>query len=84
MTAAQLREVFARLAAAGHWADGDPQVIIVMDAGYNVARLAWLLADLPVMLVARVRADRVSYRPAPPRHRGWPGAGPARRPGQVR
>ena len=73
VTAAQLREVFARPAAAGQWADGDPQVIIVMDAGYNVARLGRLLADLPVVLVARVRADRVSYRPAPPEAPGLAG-----------
>lgn len=32
-----------------------------------MTRLAWLLADLPVTLVARVRSDRVFYRPAPAR-----------------
>jgi hypothetical protein len=73
VTAGQLREVVARLAAAGRWAGGDPQIVIVMDAGYNVARLAWLLADLPVVLVARVRSDRVFYRPAPPRAPGLAG-----------
>jgi DDE superfamily endonuclease len=73
VTAAQLREVFVRLAAAGHWADGDPPVIIAMDAGYHVTRLAWLLADLPVVLVARVRSDRVYWRAAPPKARGVSG-----------
>jgi len=76
VTAAQLREVFARLAAAGQWADGDPAIIIVMDAGYNVARLAHLLADLPAVLVARVRADRVFYRPGPPKAPGLAGRRP--------
>ena len=76
VTAAQLREVVVRLAAAGHWAAGDPQIIIVMDAGYNVARLAHLLAGLPVVLVARVRSDRVFYRPAPPKTPGLAGRRP--------
>ena len=66
LAAAQLREVAGRLIAAGQWEDGDPDIVIAMDAGYNVTRLAWLLADLPVVLVARVRADRVFYAdPAP-------------------
>jgi len=74
VTAAQLRGVVERLAAAGHWKDGDPRIIIAVDAGYNATRLAWLLAGLPVVLVARVRADRVYYRP--------PQAGP-RAPGRA-
>jgi hypothetical protein len=45
VTAGQLWEVFARLEAAGHWAEGDPPVLVAMDAGYNVTRLAWLLAS---------------------------------------
>jgi DDE superfamily endonuclease len=65
VTAAQLRGVVERLAAAGHWKDGDPRIIIAMDAGYNATRLAWLLAGLPVVLVARVRSDRVYYGPPP-------------------
>ena len=73
MTAAQLREAVTRLAAAGHWKDGDPDIIIVMDSGYSGTRLAWLLADLPVILVARVRPDRVFYGPPPPRAPGVPG-----------
>lgn len=49
-----------------------------MDVGYDVTRLAWLLADLPVILLGRLRSDRVFYGPAgkrkgptkgrPPRH----------------
>jgi hypothetical protein len=70
VTAAQLREVVGRLVAAGHWRDGDPRVIIVMDSGYSPVRLAWLLADLPVTVVARVRSDRVFYGSAPGRVAG--------------
>ena len=73
VTAAQLREVFTRLEAAGHWAAGDPAVIIAMDAGYSPTRLAHLLAGLPVIVVARVRSDRVYARAAPPKARGVSG-----------
>jgi hypothetical protein len=66
VTAAQLREVAGRLAAAGAWREGDPDIIVVLDAGYDVTRLAWLLADLPVVLCARLRSNRVFYAvPAP-------------------
>ena len=73
VTAAQLREVVARLIAAGHWKPGDQRIIIVMDAGYSAARLAFLLAGLPVVLVVRVRSDRVYYRPPRPRAPGVAG-----------
>ena len=73
VTAAQLREVVTRLTAAGHWKDGDPRIIIVMDAGYSAARLAFLLEDLPVVLVVRVRSDRVFCRPPRPRAPGVAG-----------
>lgn len=66
VTAAQLRDVVSRLIAAGHWRPGDPQVWVVMDAGYDAARIAWLLRDLPVRVLARLRSDRVLRRPAPP------------------
>src|SRR5206468_1753132 len=49
---------------------------VMLDAGYDVCRLAFLLADLPVHLVGRIRADRVMLGPAPPpgsdRHGGRP------------
>ncbi|MDP9428071.1 MAG: transposase, partial [Actinomycetota bacterium] len=59
LTAAQLRAVVARLTAAGHWPAGDPPIMVVLDAGYDVCRLAFGLADLPVHLIGRIRADRV-------------------------
>ena len=70
VTAAQVREVITRLIDAGHWRDGDPAILVVFDAGYDVTRLAWLLADLPAELLGRLRSDRVMQLPAPPR---WPG-----------
>ena len=47
VTAAQVREVAERIIAAGHWRDGDPDILVVFDAGYDLTRLAWLLAGLP-------------------------------------
>jgi hypothetical protein len=70
VTAAQVREVVTRLSAAGHWQAGDPDMLIVFDAGYDVTRLAWQLADLPVELAGRLRSDRVLYFPAPPGNGG--------------
>ncbi len=71
VTAAQVREVVTRLIGAGHWSEGDPRILVVFDAGYDVTRLAWLLADLPVDLLGR--SDRVMQLPAPPRRPGTTG-----------
>lgn len=78
MTATQLRTVISDLTSAGHHRAGDPDILVVMDAGYDVVRLAWLLDDLPVTVIARLRSDRVFHAPAgarrgptkgrPPRH----------------
>jgi len=65
VTAGQLREVVTRLIEAGHWTPGDLPVRLVMDAGYDVTRLTHLLADLPVVLTGRVRADRIMLGQAP-------------------
>lgn len=40
---------------------------IVADAGYDVMRLSYLLRDLPVEIIGRLRSDRVMRRPAPTR-----------------
>jgi hypothetical protein len=73
VTAAQLRQVAERIIAAGHWRDGDPDILVVFDAGYDLTRLAWLLRDLPVEVPGRLRSDRVMYLPAPPRQPGTSG-----------
>lgn len=70
MTADQLRCMVQRLVAAGHWADGDLDILIVMDAGYDVTRLAFVLADLPVEVPGRIRSDRLLRLPKPPRMPG--------------
>jgi hypothetical protein len=78
ITAAQLKAVVERLIAAGQWTSGDSDITIVMDAGYDVTRLAWVLRDLPVELVGRIRGDRVMRCPAPSReefHRAHPRGG---------
>ncbi|MFJ1936845.1 transposase [Kitasatospora sp. NPDC088160] len=67
VTAAQLRYLVGRLIAAGQWSPDDPPMLIVADAGYDVMRLAWLLRDLPVEILGRLRSDRVMRRPAPTR-----------------
>ncbi len=73
VTAAQVREVVIRLIEAGHWRQGDQPVLVVFDAGYDVTRLSYLLADLPVELLGRLRSDRVMQLPAPPRQPGTVG-----------
>src|SRR5699024_2363585 len=65
VTAAQLRELVELLVATGAHQRGDPDILVVFDAGYDVTRLAHLLADLPVQLLGRLRSDRVFRFPAP-------------------
>ncbi|GHI75424.1 hypothetical protein Sspor_09850 [Streptomyces spororaveus] len=76
ITADQLRGVAERLIAAGQWQAGDPAIVIVCDAGYDATHLAWVLRDLPVELVGRVRSDRVMRLPKPPRMHGVNGLPP--------
>jgi hypothetical protein len=76
VTAEQLRGVIGRLLAAGQWRDGDPPILVVTDAGYDVTRLAFVLADLPVELLGRIRSDRVLRLPKPPRLPGATGRPP--------
>lgn len=73
VTAAQVREVVERLRQAGQHRDGDPDILLVFDAGYDVTRLAHLLADLPVELLGRVRSDRMFVFPPLPRQPGTAG-----------
>jgi hypothetical protein len=70
VTAGQLREVVGRLRTAGHWSDGDPDVLVVFDVGYDVTRLAFGLSDPPVEVLGRMRSDRVLQLPAPARASG--------------
>jgi hypothetical protein len=90
VTAAQVRDVIIRLIDAGHWREGDPEILVIFDAGYDLARLVCLLAGLPAQVLGRLRSDRVMQLPAPPRQPAtragpastagnWPS--PTRRPG---
>jgi hypothetical protein len=67
VTTRQIRDVVQRLIASHHWREGDPEVLVVLDAGYDTPRIAYLLEDLPVHVLGRMRSDRVLRRPAPPR-----------------
>lgn len=78
VTAAQLREVVNRLVSAGHWKPGDPEILIVMDSGYDVAYLSHVLKDLPVVLLGRLRSDRVMLRDPGPARSGPKGGRPRR------
>ncbi|MFE2638281.1 transposase [Streptomyces scopuliridis] len=78
VTASQLRDVIARLTIAGHCLPGDPEILIVMDSGYDVAYLSHVLADLPAVLVGRLRSDRVMLRDAGPARSGPMGGRPRR------
>ncbi|MGW7199104.1 hypothetical protein [Streptomyces chryseus] len=66
-------EVVERLIAADQWADGDPEILVVLDAGFDAPRIAHFLADLPVQILGRA--------PIGPRHarlaqvRFWPRTG---------
>lgn len=75
VAAAQLRAVVEQLIAAGHWREGDPEIWIVGDTGYDGPRLTFLLTDLPVRVLVRVRSDRVMAFPAAPRRAGTVGRG---------
>jgi hypothetical protein len=73
ITVGQIREVVERLIAAGQWHDGDPEILVVLDAGYDAPRIAHLLGKLPVEILGRMRSDRVLYRPTPERVPGTAG-----------
>ncbi len=76
VTAEQLRAVVERLVAAEHWQAGDPDILVVMDAGYDVTRLAYVREDLPVEVLGRIRSDRVLRLPKPHRMPGTNGRPP--------
>jgi hypothetical protein len=76
VTTGQISDVVERLIVAGQWREGDPEILVVMDAGYDAPRIAHLLADLPVQILGRMRSDRVLRRSTPPRLPGTSGRPP--------
>jgi hypothetical protein len=77
VTADQVSGVVDRLREAGQWVPGDPPILMVFDAGYDLTRLAWLLREVPVIVAGRVKSDRVFHLPVPARVPGQIGR-PAR------
>lgn len=65
VTAVQVRRVVEDLIAGGRWHEGDPDILVVCDAGYDAPRMAHLLDGLPVEILGRMRSDRVMRRPTP-------------------
>ncbi|MGW6705216.1 NF041680 family putative transposase [Streptomyces sp. NPDC054956] len=65
VTAVQVRRVVEDMIAGGRWCEGDPDILVVYDAGYDAPRMAYLLDGLPVEVLGRMRSDRVVRRPAP-------------------
>jgi hypothetical protein len=78
LTAGQVRALVGRLRTVGQHHDGDPDILVVFDAGYDVCRLAFLLADLPVEVLGRIRSDRVLCAPAAAAAAGGRGGRPPR------
>jgi len=76
VTEAQVRALVGRLVAAGAWKNGDPLIVVAMDSGYDIVRLSFLLADLPVVLVGRIVSSRVFYGPPGARRGDHPGRAP--------
>ena len=66
VTITQIRDLVQALIDAGQWTRGEPDILVVLDAGYDLPRIAFGLGDLPVQVLGRLRSDRVFYRPAPP------------------
>ncbi|GGJ67381.1 hypothetical protein GCM10010121_092640 [Streptomyces brasiliensis] len=65
VTAAQVRRVVEDLIDMGRWRQGDRDILIVFDAGYDAPRMAYLLQGLPVEVLGRMRTDRVMRKPVP-------------------
>ncbi|MEU7697566.1 NF041680 family putative transposase [Streptomyces sp. NPDC039028] len=65
VTAVQVRRVVGDLIAGGRWREGDLDILVVFDAGYDAPRIAYLLDGLPVEVLGRMRSDRVMRRPTP-------------------
>ena len=96
VTAAQVRDVVTRIIGSGQWKEGDPDIIIVFDAGYDLTRLAWLLAACRrtspggcAPTGSCTSRPRPCPRGRPPPAGGGPGTGTSsrsrtRRPGRAR
>ncbi|GIE82043.1 hypothetical protein Aph02nite_79930 [Actinoplanes philippinensis] len=82
ITCAQIRQLVGRLTDAGQMEGRDRDILIVLDAGYEAPCVAWLLRDLPVEILGRMRSDRVLRRATPPRIYNPDGGRPAKNGGE--
>ncbi|MFI6937433.1 hypothetical protein [Streptomyces sp. NPDC050287] len=67
MTTVQLRELVERLVAAGQWKPGDPEVLVVLDAGYDAPGSPTCSAICPSRSSADSAQTVPCGRPTPPR-----------------
>lgn len=81
-TCAQVRDLVERLIKAGQCREGDLPILLIFDAGYDLARLTHALADLPVEVLGRLRSDWVMRRPTPERVYDPRGGRPSKRGGE--
>ncbi len=68
VTAAQVREVITRLISAGHWREGDPPVLVIFDAGYDLC--GWLTSSLTCLQRSWAGCDVTGCCTSPPRSAG--------------
>ena len=68
VTAGQVRDVVARLIAAGHWREGDPAILVIFDAGYDVTRslTCWRTCPWNFSGGCERPGDAVAAPPRPP------------------
>jgi hypothetical protein len=71
VTARQVRDVVTRLIGAGHWREGDPAILVIFDAGYDVTRShpGVLLWTTPSGRQYKSTPDGSSYVPYPSRQK---------------
>ncbi|MFI1023341.1 transposase [Streptomyces olivaceus] len=67
VTTEQIRDVVEWLMAASQWKPGDPDVLVVLDAGYDAPRIAHLLAGPPAEILESASFGSRDAPPTPPR-----------------
>ncbi|MFF1422788.1 transposase [Streptomyces sp. NPDC058280] len=65
-TARQVRRFVENLITGGQWCEGEANIFVVFDAGYDAPRIAHLLDGLPVEVLGRLRSDCVMRKPVCP------------------
>src|SRR6266576_2503368 len=76
VTAAQVRQVVAGLVDAGQWRPGDPDILVVADAGYDAPRQAFCAApgqNPPAPAGSPQRASAADFGTCAQKPGAWPG-----------